>query len=414
MKPNDGNPVTGEDFFNRTEELKRLRQHLENKQHLNLMSPRRCGKTSIMREVMRRMQIDGWATLEIDFAGCSSIQAFFTKLASKLDEAIEGQSNQGETLLKKSKKLLGSVRDVKVWQFGVSIAGKEEQSFAEVDRALRALLTELAQSSVKKELIFGTDEIPVFLTRMLVAAQGNEEQLTQTRSEISAFLYWMRELRQTDELPVTFIHCGSIGIENIVSGLGLTHALSGLNHQTIDAFSDDHSRGLIEALSKPLGMKIGQDIQDHILNRIEWQLPYFIQILLIKLDEPRDLTRRQSEDYPTTDDVDAAYNQILEEGKIHFKHWETRLTEQLTKTESRLARDLLQKIAPSGVSGIEREQIIAETLSVQQQPATQEDAQKVRESLSLLVHDGYLRRTSDDVYHFRSPMLRDYWLRELC
>ena len=113
MRPNDGNPVTGEDFFNRTEEIKRLREHLENGQHLNLMSPRRCGKTSIMREVMRRMKNDGWATLEVDFAGCSNIQAFFTKLASKLDEAIESRNNQGENLVKKSKQLVKSVKDVK-------------------------------------------------------------------------------------------------------------------------------------------------------------------------------------------------------------------------------------------------------------------------------------------------------------
>jgi hypothetical protein len=37
-----------------------------------------------------------------------------------------------------------------------------------------------------------------------------------------------------------------------------------------------------------------------------------------------------------------------------------------------------------------------------------------KDLLSLLMNDGYLMRDEKDAYHFRSPLLRDFWKREFC
>jgi AAA+ ATPase superfamily predicted ATPase len=50
-----GGPAMGKDFFDREEEIKEAMGSLEKDNSL-LISPRRYGKTSLMREVVRRLR----------------------------------------------------------------------------------------------------------------------------------------------------------------------------------------------------------------------------------------------------------------------------------------------------------------------------------------------------------------------
>ncbi len=58
--PNKFGPwVTGDEFFNRTAEVERLTQLLDEKNNILLVAPRRIGKTSLVRETFRRMEERG-------------------------------------------------------------------------------------------------------------------------------------------------------------------------------------------------------------------------------------------------------------------------------------------------------------------------------------------------------------------
>ncbi len=55
--PNKFGPwVTGDEFFDRTAEVNRLTQLLDEKNNILLVAPRRIGKTSLVRETFRRME----------------------------------------------------------------------------------------------------------------------------------------------------------------------------------------------------------------------------------------------------------------------------------------------------------------------------------------------------------------------
>lgn len=414
MKTNDGNPVTGEDFYNRVDEIRRLSALLLQGQHINLVAPRRCGKTSLMREIMRRLHGEGWATLEADFSSCATTQQFFECLTGK----IEDQLAQSKDWLGKWKDKLAafgkSVKEVKFMNVGLALQSGGGASFAELDRNLRELLKGLAATAGNGRLLLGTDEIPIFLARLQLSAGDDVIRKVAVKQEISSLLYWLRDLRQDPSLPVTWFHCGSIGLENLVASMGLTHALSGLSHQLIHAFSEGHARGLLRVLAQSCDLALPEPAESRILERLKWYLPYFMQLHLIKLNEPKDCTRRRQPDYPTAADVDAAYEQMIDEGKIHFNHWDSRLDEQLTKLLASQARDILGWVANKS-SGLKRDTIVTKMVSSQSAGSDARELERgAKDLLSLLQNDGYLMRDEKDAYHFRSPLLRDFWKREFC
>ena len=66
MKPRAGAPVTGANFFNRDAELRLLDTKVRGGTHVLLAGQRRMGKTSLARELGRRLQADGWTFLFVD------------------------------------------------------------------------------------------------------------------------------------------------------------------------------------------------------------------------------------------------------------------------------------------------------------------------------------------------------------
>lgn len=71
MKSSTGHWVSGEDFFNRENELEFLKRRIQERNHVLLAGERRLGKTSIARELGRRLESDGWIFLFVDVEGAS-------------------------------------------------------------------------------------------------------------------------------------------------------------------------------------------------------------------------------------------------------------------------------------------------------------------------------------------------------
>lgn len=60
MKSSTGRWVSGNDFFDREPELRALRELVSDRNHVLLTGQRRMGKTSVVRELGRRLETDGW------------------------------------------------------------------------------------------------------------------------------------------------------------------------------------------------------------------------------------------------------------------------------------------------------------------------------------------------------------------
>jgi AAA+ ATPase superfamily predicted ATPase len=60
-----GNPVDGDDFFGRDDELERLKESVLAGNHVLLVGPRRVGKSSLVAELARILGNDGWAVVKV-------------------------------------------------------------------------------------------------------------------------------------------------------------------------------------------------------------------------------------------------------------------------------------------------------------------------------------------------------------
>ncbi len=72
MRSSTGRWVIGDDFFDREDELEVLEARVRGRNHVLLSGQRRMGKTSVLRELGRRLESDGWIVLFVDVGGSAS------------------------------------------------------------------------------------------------------------------------------------------------------------------------------------------------------------------------------------------------------------------------------------------------------------------------------------------------------
>ena len=98
-----GVAVEGENFTDRIAETKRLKRDFENGQNVVLISPRRMGKTSLVRRVISLVDTDKVAVVHLDIYDCRTEYDFYNKLATAV---LKQTSGKGELMLRNIKDFL--------------------------------------------------------------------------------------------------------------------------------------------------------------------------------------------------------------------------------------------------------------------------------------------------------------------
>jgi len=101
-----GKIVEGEFFYDRVEELKRIKDTLKGGNNLVLYAPRRYGKSSLVHKALNELQAEGFNTLYLDFLSIYSREVFI-KNYSKL--IAEKNSSLIEATVKKFGKLIRGI-----------------------------------------------------------------------------------------------------------------------------------------------------------------------------------------------------------------------------------------------------------------------------------------------------------------
>ena len=81
MKSSTGRWVSGPDFFDRESELRVLDERVRAGNHVLLTGQRRMGKTSLARELGRRLESAGWVFLFADVEGATCPEDVIADLA---------------------------------------------------------------------------------------------------------------------------------------------------------------------------------------------------------------------------------------------------------------------------------------------------------------------------------------------
>lgn len=98
-----GVAVEGENFTDRVAETKRLIRDFENGQNVVLISPRRMGKTSLVRRVISQVDNNKVAVVHLDIYDCRTEYDFYNKLATAI---LKQTSGKGELMLHNIKEFL--------------------------------------------------------------------------------------------------------------------------------------------------------------------------------------------------------------------------------------------------------------------------------------------------------------------
>lgn len=374
-----GPPVTGDDFYGRTEELSRAHQFIDSNHSLVLSAPRRIGKSSFAKRLIEDKQSIGWKCVYIDLEGVRAQDEFLQILINKFNKSgiwTEAASLAGGIVNRifESVKGIGPV--------------KLDFSHPETTENLYTSLSEVIDHA--KDTLIVIDELTLFLSII--------DRNDDNHREAEFFLNWFRSLRQVSGSKIRWVFCGSVGLHNFTRMRNLSMTINDLVSFDFDALSEHEAKGLIEALAESENIVISNDIIVGLLAKLEWYIPYFIQLIFSNI-----------KNYPgankgiTHPMIDYSIDRLAHTDELST--WSERLSEYNGQEEG--ARLMLKRLSQSE-NGLSRDQLFAIYIQY-----IGEDIMKTDNELSLILnmleHDGYIIRTQGGIRRFRSPLLKKWW-----
>jgi hypothetical protein len=369
-----GPPVEGDDFYGREKELQYAWEyHISKGVSLLLSAPRRVGKTSFSKELIKRAEKKGWKTLYLDLEGITTASEFVKLFKKEFNPA--GWFGKAVDI---AVNLLKDINEFNVAGNKISINFKVWRS--ETYGKIRLLIEN------SENVLIVIDELTIYLNHLL--------KQEESRDNVEFFLEWLRNFRQTTK--VCWIFCSSVSIENFASMHQLSKHLNDLHSFHIGAFSKDEAKDFISRLNVDEKVQFTESHIQYILNKLVWHLPFFIQILVNKINFLVSIEGKQL----TNAAIDEAYNLLITEN--HFSTWDERL-KVYDEFEDNARRILKLCVSPDGRS--RNDLLIIFSTKKSEKEKTELMLSKL---LEMLQKDGYLAEHNGK-YIFRSPLLRDFW-----
>jgi len=368
-----GSPVEGDEFYGREKELQYVWEyHISKGVSVLLSAPRRVGKTSFSKKLIERAKQNGWKTLYLDLEG-SSTESDFVKLFKEKLQKENWLNTAGNTILK----IFASIKELKIAEkkLSINIDVWRNDAYGKIKKLIES----------EEKILIVIDELTIFLDHLLKQENGRER--------VEYFLEWLRNFRQTT--TSCWIFCSSVGIENFALVHQLSKHFNDFISYSIGPFSEDEARDFILRLDVNEYVKFTNDHIQYILNKLDWYLPFFIKILVEKVNSLVDEKRHLSREV-----IDEAYKLLIK--GIQFNTWIDRLKlyDELQDT----AKTILKLcVSPRGRS---RNDLLI-NLSAKKSEREKVD-RNLSQVLRMLINDGYLTEHKRK-YIFRSPLIKDFW-----
>jgi len=399
LKRGHGNPVTGDRFWDREDELTLLRNYIEEGAQLSLLAPRRMGKSSLLLETARRLE-GRFQPLYVDLQKSHSPADAVAELsvATRPHRPLwEKTKSVFSNVLKAVGPRIDSlqVRDLKV-TFGSGLTAGDWQEKG--DRLFEIL------AASKPPVVLFLDEVPILMNRLL---KGNDYRITPARrGEADRFLSWLRANTSKPGDGVRVVVTGSIGLEPILHQAGLSATIAHLTPFPLGPWSRETALGCLGALAAERELELPLEAAEEMLDRIGVAIPHYVQMFFdhvyrhSKQKGVHRITKKiAAEVYETS--------MLSERGHAELSQLEERLMIVLGRELAPLALALVSEAAVTGRLSPEASEVLAsDYLTEEERPAG-----RLGEILSVLEHDGYLRQEGDHSYVFVSRLLKDWWKR---
>ncbi len=392
MRSATGRWVSGADFFDREPELRVLENRVQEGNHVLLTGQRRMGKTSIVRELERRLTDSGaWVTLFTDVEDATCPEDVIADIARAAYPVRPIVSRLG-SLAGLRRRAAEAVEEIGVSGFRLKIrAGLDAGNWR---RHGERLLQACAEN--ERRVLLVIDELPIFLQRMLRAQDG--------ATRVERFLSWLRGVLQGlgDHSPVLIVS-GSIGLTPLVHRLGIPDRINYLAPFRLGPWNREESVACFDRLANSASLSVEDGVAAAVYDALGIGIPHHVQSFFARL---RDFSVMENRDVVTVADVERVYRTgvLGPSGQNDLAHYETRLRDALDEENRSIAMEILAEAATQGVFTPRTRSRLGELYS-----RVVPDAQgRITEVLDVLEHDGYLE-VSEDLYRFQLHPLRDWW-----
>lgn len=397
LKKTVGNWVDGDRFFDRETDIAALREHVSQGTHTLLVAQRRMGKTSVVRELLRRLR------------GSPGINTVFVDLEDARDsaDAIVGFSLESRPLqsrLRRAGQIPASfLRRFRNIQLGAHYEELRFQLRADINSGNwkqegNRLMQNLVRGSGK--VVLAIDELSVLVNRIL---KGRDGQMLPENIEAAAeFLSWLRKNAQEHRGRICLIVSGSVGIAPILKQAGLSAAMNVFSSYELKPWNESTASECLGELAATYRVNIPESVREAVCRRLRCCIPHHVQQFFDALHRHLMLAGRTN---ATLEDADAAYrgDMLAVRGQIDMDHYEERLKMVLGNDGYRVALELLAQAASEGPLSPTSIETYKSKLDISQDAG----AADIPFVLNVLVHDGYFTRRGDE-FRFASGLLEDW------
>ena len=378
-----GQAARGKDYWDRPFILEDIIEVIERGEHILLVAPRRVGKTSLMYRIMDTVG-DEYVVIYVNAQSAHSESQFWEKLFDTLmDEEFIA------TLQQRARNFWNTLSSLRLSEAGSEGIKFGDSKAIDYEKAFERLLKSYDGD---KKLVIMMDEFSQTIENII---QYESVEKAEKLLEVH------RELRQNHKLSQksAFIYAGSIGLESVVANMKSSKDINDLVNISVPPLEEDDAKKFIVHLCTSNDMMIETSDIEYILEKIEWLIPFYIQLIIqeLKRFDRRDISISKEA-------IDDAIEKILAYKKL-FIHWLERL-EIFSKDEKDFAKDILNAISKD-------KSIISNDLynMANKYKLNDYDAQQIVHALK---YDGYINNSDDEhIYRFNSPILRIWWYRNV-
>jgi len=379
MKISIGHAVSGDEFFGRERELSILAEILADKRASVLIpGPRRIGKTSIVKEFIRRNK-DTHNTVYFDLESRSSV----IELCQDLIKVVQ---RTYPDFVRKKMDLTGAWNTMAKMLPELKISGICEIKTGRIEPAAKEFIDrmeEVFEEMNKYDFIFAFDEFSDFLWKL------KERSL----EEVRFFLEWLRRLRQ--EGKIRLIVSGSINVISTVEELNVPDLINDLADLEIFPLTEDEIQRFLGELAGNMCIELTDDGIDFAVARLSDGIPFFIQLFASGLRSYREEGRKTFDAAA----IKEIYYRITGKQHKEFIDLHSRLKDYLAPDEFQAARKILAHLASDPMTFDDLRPYVEESVA---------DKDRLRQLLKRLTDECYLTKEKG-YFRFVSPMLADWW-----
>jgi len=393
-----GNWVDGDRFWDREIDIELLTQKINEGAHILLVAQRRMGKTSIMKELKRRLD-HRYTCVFVDLQKASSAEDAIVEISLALGPHKSLWDKTKGLFSNILNKFTENIEEISLGEVGIKLrAGLTAGNWSEKGDSLFSIL-----AGSEKPVLLLIDEVPLLVNRIL---KGEDFKITRERiTKVDEFMSWLRKNSLEHQGKISIILSGSIGFEPILRQAGLSASINNFHPYDLKPWDDQTAMECLQALAREYGIHFKDYATLTMVKRLGCCIPHHVQMFFSHVYD-RCKRRGRMDFFP--DEVNDIYESEMlgVRGHAELTHYEERLKLVIGPEIFPLALEILTETAVAG--SLSRESIMKLQKGYDFGERKVQDA--TEEILRVLEHDGYIKMKERN-FVFESNLLKDWWAK---